>query len=575
MVEQTFIKGKDACLEDSISRMQGLLASAGFDIEEASWLNPVPNVYSVHIRDKQCPALFTNGKGASRKATFASALGEFFERLETNYFFSDFYLDETPDWLYFPDEKVVPCEAFKSLLPDALWAVYDADGDMEGEDLLSLNDATDGIRCLPMVAAGSGETAYFPMNLFSNLYASNGLSAGNTPKEALVQGLSEVFERWVKRRILTENLCLPEVPESMVTQYPNVVRARDALREQGIEVSIRDASLGGHFPVMNVTLFEQKTGRCFASFGAHPIFEVALERTLTESLQGRSLDLLDGFQLPVFDEALVADDENIENHFIDSSGLIHARFISHQYDFEFVAWDFEGDTQAQFDDLVAKVHQQGAEVYYAEYSHFGVPACRIVVPGMSEVFPLHELLDNNQNRGRALRDELEALAQSDEADRFETAFDAIESLGFSEHQGVANLIGLLPDADSYWKKLKIVELQMWLALANREYETAYDLLQASLYFVDDAEMFTFYKALGFALEILMLGDLAAYPLPVQQQLFGKAVVERVWRNINGEEFFGGLPMGMAAFECSRSHQNLLLVYQRVRAVKAEAWKLAD
>ncbi|MGE4500566.1 MAG: 30S ribosomal protein S12 methylthiotransferase accessory factor YcaO [Hydrogenovibrio sp.] len=575
MVEQTFIKGKDACLEDSISRMQGLLASAGFDIEEASWLNPVPNVYSVHIRDKQCPALFTNGKGASRKATLASALGEFFERLETNYFFSDFYLDETPDWLYFPDEKVVPCEAFKSLLPDALWAVYDADGDMEGEDLLSLNDATDGIRCLPMVAAGSGETAYFPMNLFSNLYASNGLSAGNTPKEALVQGLSEVFERWVKRRILTENLCLPEVPESVVMQYPNVIRARDALREQGIEVSIRDASLGGHFPVMNVTLFEQKTGRCFASFGAHPIFEVALERTLTESLQGRSLDLLDGFQLPVFDEALVADDENIENHFIDSSGLIHARFISHQYDFEFVAWDFEGDTQSQFDDLVAKVHQQGAEVYYAEYSHFGVPACRIVVPGMSEVFPLHELLDNNQNRGRALRDELEALAQSDAPDRFETAFDAIESLGFSEHQGVANLIELLPDADSYWKKLKIVELQMWLALANREYETAYDLLQASLYFVDEADMFTFYKALGFALEILMQGDLAAYPLPVQQQLFGKAVVERVWRNINGEEFFGGLPMGMAAFESSRSHQNLLSVYQRVRAVKAEAWKLAD
>ncbi len=572
MVEQTFIKGKDACLEDSINRMQAQLASAGFDIEEASWLNPVPNVYSVHIRDQKCPALFTNGKGASRKATLASALGEFFERLETNYFFSDYYLDASPEWLYFTDEKLVACREFKSLLPESLWKIYDADGEMEGEDLLSLNDATEGIRCLPMTAASSGETIYFPMNLFSNLYASNGLSAGNTSTEALVQGLSEVFERWVKRRILTENLCLPEVPESVVAQYPNVIRARDALRAQGIDVSIRDASLGGRFPVMNVTLFEQKTGRCFASFGAHPIFEVALERTLTESLQGRSLDLLDGFQLPVFDEALVADDENIENHFIDSSGLIHARFISHQYDFDFVAWDFEGDTQAQFNDLVAKIHQQGAEVYYAEYSHFGVPACRIVVPGMSEVFPLHELLDNNQNRGRALRELLESLVQSDAPDRFETTFDAVESLGFSEHQGVANLIGLLPDANSYWKKFKIVELQMWLALANREHETAYDLLQASLYFVDDAEMFTFYKALGFALEILMENELAAYPLSVQKQLFGDAVVDKVWRNIDGEEVFGGLPMGMAAFEASQSHQALLGVYQRVRTVKAQDWQ---
>ena len=75
--ETTYIKGKDDCLESSIFRMQSLLKQAGFQIEEASWLNPVDNVYSVHIRDARSPALFTNGKGASRKATLASALGEF------------------------------------------------------------------------------------------------------------------------------------------------------------------------------------------------------------------------------------------------------------------------------------------------------------------------------------------------------------------------------------------------------------------------------------------------------------------------------------------------------------------
>ena len=49
-------------------------------------LNPVPNVWSVHIRDRDCPLCFTNGKGASKKAALASALGEYFERLSTNYF---------------------------------------------------------------------------------------------------------------------------------------------------------------------------------------------------------------------------------------------------------------------------------------------------------------------------------------------------------------------------------------------------------------------------------------------------------------------------------------------------------
>lgn len=83
---QTFIPGKDAALEDSIARFQQKLSDLGFQIEEASWLNPAPNVWSVHIRDKECALCFTNGKGATKKAALASALGEYFERLSTNYF---------------------------------------------------------------------------------------------------------------------------------------------------------------------------------------------------------------------------------------------------------------------------------------------------------------------------------------------------------------------------------------------------------------------------------------------------------------------------------------------------------
>lgn len=569
MVEQTYIKGKDACLEDSILKMHQLLENAGFEIEEASWLNPVPNIYSLHIRDKNCPALFTNGKGASRKACLASALGEFFERLETNYFFSDFYLGNNVDepWLYFPGEKSFEISQYRDCLTPHLWQFYDPYSEMTGSDLLSLNDSSQKIRCLPMKQVSTGNNVYFPMNLFSNLYASNGLCAGNTHIEAQVQGLSEVFERWVKRRILLENLCLPEVPETVVQRFPQVVEARKKLLEQGVEVSIRDASLGGKYPVMNVTLFEQKTGQCFASFGAHPIFEVALERTLTESLQGRSLSNLDGFQTPVFDEQIVADDENIENHFIDSSGLIHAKFISDQYDFEFFDWDFGGTTQEQFDFLVKAVQEEGSDVYIASYEHYGIPASRIVVPGMSEVFPLQELVDNNQNRGRVLREALNDLATSTQPKQFEKLLDCIYQLGFSDHQGVANLIGLLPDTDSYWKKLKIVELEMWCLLAIKDYEQAHGRLQDSFYFVDDEAMQVFYKALSFALDIVLSDGLDFYNFDMQKKLFGDETVDQVWKYIQGEAFLGGLSIGEKAFEESRSHQNLLKVYEKVQSIK--------
>ena len=47
MSEKTFIKGKDAALEESIDSMLEKLKALNIDVEEASWLNPVPNVYKL------------------------------------------------------------------------------------------------------------------------------------------------------------------------------------------------------------------------------------------------------------------------------------------------------------------------------------------------------------------------------------------------------------------------------------------------------------------------------------------------------------------------------------------------
>lgn len=565
MTTKTFIKGKDSSLEDSIFKMQTLLKKAGFEIEEVSWLNPVANVYSVHIRDKNCPALFTNGKGACEKSCLASAYGEFFERLASNYFFSDFFMEESPaDFLYYPTEKKLRLAEYKACLTPELWQLYDVDNELQAEDFLSLNDARQQITCLPMNDAFTQQQVYFPVNVFSNLYASNGLCAGNTFLEAKVQGLSEVFERWVKGKILKENICLPEIPNNVLESYPTLEIIIEDLKKHGLEVSVRDASLGGKYPVISVILFEQITGQCFASFGSHPIFEVAVERTLTESLQGRKLGELDGFQLPIFDADLVADDENIENHFIDSSGLIHAKFISQNYDYPFNKWDFEGDTKAQYDYLVACVKQLGKTVYTAEYSHFDLPVSRIVVPGMSEVFPIAELVDNNQNQGRKLREFLQSFSEQKDA---EQTLEEIEQLGLTDHQGVANLIGLLADADSYWKKLKIIELKMFLQLANQDYEEAYESLQDIFYFVDDKAIQTFYRALSMSLEIILYEDQTIYNKKMLNKLFGRLVIDKVNESIAGECLFYGLPIGNQAFEASKMHQNLKKAYKITQEYK--------
>jgi len=568
MSEVTYIKGKDACLEESIERMQNILNQAGFEITEASWLNPVSSVFSVHIHDLNCPGLFTNGKGTSRKSTLASALGEFLERLASNYFFSDYWLEKQPQasnasWLYYPDEMNFSLDEFQQCLTPALWSFYDANQAYQPEDLLSLNDGAEFIRALPLIEQKTGEAVYFPMSLFSNIYASNGLSAGNTFLEAQVQGLSEVFERWVKNKIMRENICLPEIPDEIVNQFHDVVAARDALIKQGIELSMRDASLGGQFPVINVTLFEQKTGCCFASFGAHPIFEVALERTLTESLQGRQLGDLDGFQTPVFDEDAVAEDENIENHFIDSSGLIHARFISKDYDHEFTHWDFSGTTEQQWTKLLELVHEQGTDVYVGQYGHYGFPAVRLIVPGMSEIYPCEELVESNQNIGRELRSIL--LSMSADSD-FNEILNEIDALGLSEHQGVASLIGLMPDPGSFWSQIQVSDLRFWVALSAQDHESAQEALQDVLYFVDaTSERGVRYKAFEYALEMMLSEQVCESSLVI---LFGETLSRKVWQNIKGEEVFFNAEIGLNIFTQSQRHQAMLKIYELSREVKA-------
>jgi ribosomal protein S12 methylthiotransferase accessory factor len=197
-----------------------------------------------------------------------------------------------------------------------------------------------GICAIPYERQRDGETAYIPVNIIGNLYVSNGMSAGNTALEARAQALSEIFERHVKAKIISEGICLPDVPEAVINRYPRIAAGIEALRAAGFGILVKDASLGGKYPVMNVTLLHPEDQGCFASFGAHPRFEVALERALTELLQGRALDTLGGFPAPTFDLEEAASAPNIEIHFVDSSGVIHWEFLGQIPDYVFVDWNF-------------------------------------------------------------------------------------------------------------------------------------------------------------------------------------------------------------------------------------------
>lgn len=582
--ERTYIKGKDRDLESSIDSMLKKLDDIGIEIEEASWLNPVPNVYSVHIRDKNCELMFTNGKGANRKACLASALGEYFERLSCNYFFADFYLGEhfsTTDFVHYPDERwFIPDgdSIPEGLLDRSLWSYYDPEGQIRAEHLYDTNtgsgdtESRRGICALPYTRLRDGNDIWFPVSVIGNIYVSNGMSAGNTRNEARVQSLSEIFERHVKNRIIAEGICLPEVPDSVLQRYPSIMQAITELESHDYHIRVADASLGGYYPVMSVTLMNPRDATVFASFGAHPSFEVALERTVTELLQGRGLHELDGFQPPTMDIEQVADHHNLETHFIDSSGLIAYDFFRDRPDFEYCDWDHDTSTDDEFEYLSQIIHDMGFDIYIADYEHLGVYSCRIIVPGMSDIYPVDDIVWNNNNEGSLFREDILNLKNLDQA-RWRELYDRLESGAFHDMQRVAEFIGIAPDHGSVWAGLRIGELKAMLCLASGDLESADDWVDWCLH-MDQLTVcrLHIYNCLKVLIELeLDEARQADDFIGGLERLYGPEYVSICRRIISGDETFHGLHSPGLSLDGFELHNRLLDGYSKLHAFKMKYW----
>ncbi|MGR2826187.1 OsmC domain/YcaO domain-containing protein [Acinetobacter sp. 1124_18A] len=580
----TYIQGKDLPLEETIANMSAILANLGMKIEIASWRNIVPNVWSLHIRDAQSPMCFTNGKGATKESALASALGEFIERLNCNFFYNDQFWGEeiaNAEFVHYPDEKWFKPgpngELPKEILDEYCLEIYNPDDELLGTHLYDTNSGNveRGICSLPFVRQSDDEVVYFPSNLIENLYLSNGMSAGNTLAEAQVQCLSEIFERAVKREILEGEIALPDVPEDVLAKYPSIVAGIKGLEEQGFPVLVKDASLGGQFPVMCVTLMNPRTGGVFASFGAHPSFEVALERSLTELLQGRSFEGLNDLPQPTFQSNAVTEPNNFVEHFIDSSGLVSWRFFSSKSDYDFVEWDFSGEGEESNADEAATLfgilEEMGKEVYMAVYEHLGATACRILVPDYSEIYLVEDLIWDNTNKALSFREDILNLHRLDD-EQLEALVERLEECELDDYTEITTLIGIEFDDNTVWGQLTILELKLLIYVALQQFEEAKELVETYLqYNTNTVERGLFYQCMNVVLEVMLDEELELEDyLTNFRRMFGDTRMEAVLGSVEGSVRFYGLTPTSMKLEGLDRHLRLIESYKKLHAARAKA-----
>jgi ribosomal protein S12 methylthiotransferase accessory factor len=572
----TYIQGKDLPLEETIANMSAILAGLGMKIEIASWRNIVPNVWSLHIRDAQSPMCFTNGKGSTKESALASALGEFIERLNCNFFYNDQFWGEeiaNAEFVHYPDEKWFKPgpngELPKEILDEYCLEIYDPEKELLGTHLYDTNSGNieRGICSLPFVRQSDGETVYFPSNLIENLYLSNGMSAGNTLEEAQVQCLSEIFERAVKREIIEGEIALPDVPEEVLAKYPSIVAGIQGLEEQGFPVLVKDASLGGQFPVMCVTLMNPRTGGVFASFGAHPSFEVALERSLTELLQGRSFEGLNDLPQPTFQSEAVTEPNNFVEHFIDSSGLVSWRFFSSKSDYDFVEWDFTNEGENSNADEAAELfgilEEMGKEVYMAVYEHLGATACRILVPDYSEIYLVEDLIWDNTNKALAFREDILNIHRLDDT-RLEALVERLEECELDDYTEITTLIGIEFDDNTVWGQLTLLELKLLIYIALKQFEEAKDLVEQFLqYNTNTVERGLFYQCMNVVLEVILDEEMELEDYEKNfRRMFGDERMDAVIGSVEGNVRFYGLTPTSMKLEGLDRHLRLIESYKK-------------
>jgi len=382
----------------TIERIRSILSGLGIMTVER-WHHDVEGYYSLHI-EIQGTYLFSNGKGSTAAYALASAYAEMLERLQSLLFAqSNRGLSEKAinygGFCFAPDEKVLNKAELRD--NDNKWiAAFSNEKSVSYEKKHILEmwrrgfcEDMDSCLALPYLNITDRQIYYIPVPALVNVYSSNGMCAGNTDSEALVQGISEVIERYVQKRIILDRIVPPTIPEAYIRDnYPYLYDMIRTLESKGdFKIIVKDCSLGKGFPVAAIIFFDRKMHSYFIRFGAHPAFEIALERCLTELLQGKSINNLNWMVQLSFSEKDIYSFSNLAGLYINGTGHYPSELFGDKYSYEFTGIkDMSGyGNENMLSYLIDLMHSNGCNILIRDVSFLGFPTFQVIVPFFSEM----------------------------------------------------------------------------------------------------------------------------------------------------------------------------------------------
>ena len=220
----------------------------------------------------------------------------------------------------------------------------------------------------------------------------NGMCAGNSSYEALCHGICEIMERYVSKEILFRQPTLPDISFEEVKDS-KTIELINLLKKPGMDVIIKDCTLGGIYPVVGVLLLNKSKTRYQFRLGSEAVFSIALERCFTEIFQGGNIqEFISKRMLPI-EYNFTSDDKHLKDNLMKISRNGTGQFpisifFSEKSDVVYrngFLMELESNEHG-YEHLLKLLKQNRFKLFIRNLSFLGFPTYKIYIPGMSEVF---------------------------------------------------------------------------------------------------------------------------------------------------------------------------------------------
>lgn len=374
---------KEVNPQETIARIKGILEERGISINERWIESGLKNCFSVRVTVAGTN-IGTNGKGISRELALASGYAEFMERFQSGRLL--FINTPTPSDVELSVEDVLTqSEVYLQCLADSIYQKHKKKVTLRQLAELIASPENKKITCQKYRSIQTGEELLIPEKLLSCVSISNGLCAGNSYEEAIVQGFSEVVERYFQTKIIKEKIAPPAIPLSELEQYDISYQIIKEIERNQYHVVVKDCSCGCGFPVIAVVVIDKNNHTYHVHYGAHPVFEIALERALTETLQGRNIKKVYGESSFIVDGD-ISYGEQLRSYvmaysimptefFSATPSYYHKPFTNHK----------NASNKNLYQYICEFAHEMGWRIYVKDYSVLAFPTYRVVVPGISDI----------------------------------------------------------------------------------------------------------------------------------------------------------------------------------------------